>query len=271
GRLAETGLEVARVPSEPVETLAERLAATIDERTAAALCSSVLFQSARIVPNLAAVATACARHGAEFLIDAYHHLNVVPFSFAGIESAFIVGGGYKYCQLGEGVCFLRVPPDCRLRPVLTGWFAEFDALAQTNDGGIAYGQGAPRFAGATYDPVSHYRAAAVFGYFRERGLTPGLLREVSQHQVGLLASSFDSLDLDPALVRRDRDVSLKEIGGFLTLQSPRAGEICTALKARRVFTDHRGEALRLGPAPYLSDDQLRAAIAELAEVCRQAG
>ena len=49
---------------------------------------------------------------------------------------------------------------------------------------MAYGQGGDRFAGATYDPTSHYRAAAVFDFFRERGLTPELLREVSQHQIG---------------------------------------------------------------------------------------
>ena len=29
------------------------------------------------------------------------------------RTAFITGGGYKYCQLGEGNCFLRVPPGCR--------------------------------------------------------------------------------------------------------------------------------------------------------------
>ena len=45
---------------------------------------------------------------------------------------------------------------------------------------MAYGQGGDRFAGATYDPTSHYRAAAVFDFFRARGLTPPLLREVSR-------------------------------------------------------------------------------------------
>jgi kynureninase len=35
-----------------------------------------------------------------------------------------------------------------------------------------------------------------------------------------------------------------------------------------VATDFRGDQLRLGPAPYLSDDQLRAAIGALAEAAR---
>ena len=56
------------------------------------------------------------------------------------------------------------------------------------------------------------------------------------------------------------------IAGFLTLQSNQAGEICRRLKERGVFTDFRGERLRLGPAPYLSDRQLRDALAILGEV-----
>jgi kynureninase len=115
-RLAEDdGVEVVRVAASPVESLAERLAAAVDDRTAAVFCSSVLFQTARIVPGLADVAAACGKHGAEFLIDTYHHLNVVPFGLRGLEQAYMVGGGYKYCQLGEGACFLRLPPGCTLR------------------------------------------------------------------------------------------------------------------------------------------------------------
>ena len=262
----EPTLEIVRVSASPVETLAERLAATVDDRTAAVLCSSVLFQTARIVPGLPHLADVCQRHRAELLLDAYHQLNVVPFEPAGLERAFVVGGGYKYCQLGEGVCFLRVPADCELRPAATGWFAEFDALADTKTGGVAYGRGGSRFAGATFDPTSHYRAAAVFAFFEEMGLTPNLLREVSQHQVRLLADGFDALDVDPAVIRRDRSVPLEEVGGFLVLWSPQAGELVRRLRAVGLWADTRGEALRLGPAPYLSDEQLREAIRRLQRV-----
>jgi kynureninase len=187
----------------------------------------------------------------------------------GLGDAFVVGGGYKYCQLGEGNCFLRLPPDTDLRPVVTGWFSEFTALADRQDPGrVVYGEAGDRFAGATYDPTSHYRAAAVFDFFHERGLTPGLLREVSQHQIGVLASAFDGLDLDPNVVTRDRTFPLTEIGGFLALRSPEATSIAVELHARGVRCDARGDALRFGPAPYLSDAQLRDAMDLLGEVGR---
>lgn len=272
-RLAEEGrLEVSRVAADPVPTLGERLAASVDARTAAVLVSSVLFGTARIVPNLRAVAEACRRTGAELLVDGYHQVNVVPVDLArdGLTGAFFVGGGYKYCQLGEGVAFLRVPPGRDdLRPVLTGWYSEFARLTQRTAGEVPYGEGPARWAGATYDPTSHYRAARVFGFFEEMGLSPTLLREISLHQVGLLALEFDALDLDPAAISRDRSVPLEEIGGFLALRAPCAAALCAALRERGVLSDHRGDVLRLGPAPYLSDGQLRAAVSVLGEAARQ--
>ncbi len=270
-RLAEEGLEVVRVPAGDPPRLAERLAAAVDDRTAAVLVSAVLFQSARLVPGLGAVMAAAERHGAELLVDVYHALDAVPFSLAaeGLEDAYAVGGGYKYCQLGEGNCFLRLPPGCRLRPVVTGWFAEFDLLAGEGESPrVAYGEGAARFAGATYDPTSHYRAAEVFDFFAEMGLTPAFLRRVSRHQIELLARAFDALDADPAVIRRPR-VPLAEIGGVLVLETPHAAALCSGLKARGVFTDTRGDKLRLGPAPYLSDTQLSDAVGLLGEAIRE--
>lgn len=272
-RLAEIGaLQVVKVSATPVESLAERLAAAVDRRTAAVLTSSVLFSNARIVPHLSATLGVCHAAGAELLVDAYHHLNVVPFDLArdGLDDAFVVGGGYKYCQLGEGNCFLRVPPGReRLRPVLTGWFSEFALLSERPTGEVPYGEGAARWSGATYDPTSHYRAARVFDFFEAEALTPALLREISQHQVGLLAAQFDAQDLDPAVVTRDREAPLGGLAGFLALRAPRAAELGAALRERGVWTDTRGELLRLGPAPYLSDDQLRDAMAILGDVARR--
>jgi kynureninase len=268
-RLEEEGVSVTRVPAEPAGDVGHRLAAAICDRTAAVLASTVFFTNARRAGGLDRAAAACRLHGAQLLLDVYHQLNVVPFSIAesGLEDAYFVGGGYKYCQLGEGNAFLRSPAASSLRPVATGWYAEFGSLSETGGSGrVTYGD--DRFAGATYDPTSHYRAAAVLDFFRDHGLTPELLRRVSQHQIGLLCHLFDGLDLDPSLIDRDRSAPVEELGGFLALRTPRAGELAAGLRSLGVLTDYRNDVLRLGPAPYLSDRQLEEAMALLGRAAR---
>ena len=278
-RLGEEGVEVTKIAAHPADTLADRVASAVDDRTLAVLMSSVLFETAAIVPGLDRVAAASSRHGTELLIDAYHHLNVVPFDLTsmGLRGAFVTGGGYKYCQLGEGNCFLRVPDGCRLRPILTGWFAEFEAREYTGSTGrlkaaptVGYGVGAAAFAGATYDPTSHYRAAAVFEFHQQQGLTAGELRGISQRQVGLLASAFEALGVSHAVAHAE-PLAADRRGGFLAIRAPLAREYAQRLRRRGVLVDARGDVLRMGPAPYLRDDQLTDAVAALGEVVRGGG
>ena len=271
-RLEEEGVEVVRVSADPPGSVGERLAAEVTDQTCAAFTSTVFFSSGRIAGDLSPVAEACRRHGAPLVLDTYHQLNVVPFSLRrrDLLDAFVVSAGYKYMQLGEGNAILRFPADCKLRPVATGWFAEFGALTAEQRGGdgVAYSASHDRFAGATYDPTAHYRAAEVLDFFEEEGLDARTLREVSQHQIALLARTFDEADLAPGMIDRDREAPLEEIGGFLLLRAQQAGEICAALKGRDVKTDFRGRLLRLGPAPYLSDSQIEDAVGILADIVR---
>jgi len=259
-RLSEEGIEVVKVVSGPAATLAERLAQEVDDRTAAVLVSAVLYTNAHIVPSPRATLEACERHGAELLVDAYHALNVVPFSLKKeeLERAYVVGGGYKYCQLGPGNAFLRFPADTTLRPVFTGWFSEFTDLTKAPGGRLQYGPGPARFAGATYDFTSHYRGAAVFRFFEKWQLTPERLRELSQHQVELLAKAGE---FDPSVPQGAR-------GGFLAIPVPRAAGVQLALRKQNIWTDYRGDTLRLGPAPYISDALLANAATELRNVLR---
>ncbi|ALG11089.1 kynureninase [Kibdelosporangium phytohabitans] len=269
GRLAEEDVDVVRLPSAPADTLAERMADALDDRTSAVLVSAVLFETARIVPGLDFLADACRARGVELLVDAYHALGPVPFSTGNIPHAWVVGGGYKYLQLGEGNCFMRLPPHAdTLRPVITGWFAEFAELAAHHDGSVGYPLGEARFAGSTYDPTSHYRGARVFDFFAEQGLTPDVLRQVALNQVSLLASLFDQIGAADDLITRDR-APVENFGGFLAMRTPHAQRLQAGLAAKGVLADSRGGYLRFGPAPYLSDRQLESAMGTLADLLHQ--
>jgi kynureninase len=115
---------------------------------------------------------------------------------------------------------------------------------------VDYGRGPARFAGATYDFTSHYRAAAVFKFFQEQGLTPRLLRELNQHQIEVLSGR----------TRNDA------IGGFLAVPAPNAAKVQRALRKQNIWTDYRGDVLRVGPAPYVSEGQLNEAVASLRKI-----
>ncbi len=232
------------------------------------MVSKVMFQDASVVKGLNIVESACVKHGAKLLVDVYHVLNAIPFSIKseGLENSFLVGGGYKYLQLGEGNCFMRVPPNEIYKPVITGWFAEFaDLSGKKIPGEVLYGKHRWAFEGSTYDPSSHYRAAKVFGFFKDKALTPALLRDLNNHQKEILREEFNKNDF-PASTIKITDV--KERAGFMTFLTSNAGIISSELRDRGILTDYRGEFLRFGPAPYLSDSQLIDAVSAMREIIK---
>ena len=271
-RLNGEWFEVVKVSKNPADTLSERIAGLIDDKTAAVIVSKVMYQDSVIIENLDAIEDKCITHGAYLLIDAYHALNAIPFSIKKekLRNSFIVGGGYKYLQLGEGNSFMRIPEGVDFKPAITGWFSEFAALAEKKSSGdVQYGTGHWAFAGATYDPVSHYRAVRVFKFFREQGLTPEVLREISLHQKNIIADEFDKCGFDGKIIKRYADKPLTEYGGFIVFLTPHAGLISEELKKRNVYTDFRGNHIRFGPAPFMSDYMFRDAIAALREIVKE--
>lgn len=265
-RLEEEGIEVVSVPTDPDDTFAQRVIEEIDKNTSAIMLSRVYFQTSLINTHLSDIAAAARIHGIPVIIDDYHGTNVVPLSIReqGLEDCFILIGGYKYLQWGEANCFLRFPKECELRPVITGWFASFSTLEhpRTKEP-VQYDNSDQRFASATYDPSSQFRAAKVVEFFREQGLTPEVLRNQYQAQVGILRSLFIEKNFDPGMIQLTHNEPLSRNGGFLSLTSPKAREIRADLLSRGIFTDARNEILRLGPAPYTTEAQLEAVIEEL--------
>lgn len=82
------------------------------------------------------------------------------------------------------------------------------------------------------------------GSFEEQGLTVERLRELNQHQLGLISTPPRA------------DVPLNQIGGFLAIPTASGSRVQAKLAELQIFSDYRGESLRLGPAPYVSTAQL---------------
>jgi selenocysteine lyase/cysteine desulfurase len=256
------------VDAEPRESLADRLPDAIAPGTAMVAFSAVLFEDAYVLPRLGEIIARAAEVGAIPLVDAYHAFNVVPLGWGEAQGrVYATAGGYKYAQFGEGVCWLRIPAGCALRPVDTGWFAEFVALAAGAGAGAAvtYGSGGARFAGSTFDPAAFYRAAAVLAHWDRFGLTVQRLRAISLEQTARVIARLDEAGLGDAVVTA-RDPERR--GGFVSVRAPRAAEAALRLRARGVFVDVRRDLLRLGPAPYLTDDEIDEGAAAAAQEIR---
>jgi selenocysteine lyase/cysteine desulfurase len=228
--------------------------------------------------EIASVLEACERVGAISVVDAYHAFNAVPLDWGpALRSAFIVSGGYKYAGFGNGLCWMRLPEHTELRPADTGWFADFDALAAPRvvDGvlvarPVGYGQGAARFAGATFEASAFYRARAVLRHWDALGLGVAELRALYVAQTRLILDGLTArrvLGEGRPLERVSADEDARR-GAFVSVRHPNAGGLSAALRERGIWTDSRGMNLRLGPAPYVLDAEIERALDVLADLVR---
>jgi selenocysteine lyase/cysteine desulfurase len=250
-RWEESGAAVVdRVPVEPFESFSERfLEAAQNGRHDLVFVSQVLFGSGRIFDRVEELSALGRPGGPWVVIDGYHAFMAIdrPFSARAAETAFYLGGGYKYAMAGEGCAFMHAPPGFGPRPRITGWFAEFEDLSLP-PGSVGYAKDASRFLGATFDPSALYRFTAVRRMLEENGLTTA---RVSAHtaalQERLLASVGNTL-LGQAELLNPLDG--RPHARFLAFRSHGAQGWYEQLKVRNCITDVRGDVLRIGFGIY---------------------
>ncbi|MGM0545907.1 MAG: aminotransferase class V-fold PLP-dependent enzyme [Bacteroidota bacterium] len=266
-RLKEEGLEIVTVEGH-ADDITEQIKRELDEQVSAVMLSRVYFNSGIINQQISEIAKATRAHNVPFLIDDYHGTNVVPLSISeeNLEDCYVLIGGYKYLQWGEGNCFLRYPKDCKLRPAITGWFASFSQLDKAKDEKVSYTDDHQRFASGTFDSTSQFRAAKVVEFFERMDLTPQVLHKQYQSQVRLLRNEFLAPNFDPEVISLAHQEPIENIGGFLALRSPFARTLRAKLMEDGVFTDARGDILRFGVAPYITSKQIHQAMDKLEEI-----
>ena len=264
-RLEEEGLAlVTRVAAEPFASFSTRLleAAGAGEQDLI-LVSQVLFGSGRIFDRLANLAALGDPTGPWIVIDGYHAFMALdrPFPTEAADSAFYLGGGYKYAMAGEGMAFMHCPPGFGPRPLITGWFAEFGELTAPPGSSVGYTSDAMRFMGATFDPSALYRLNSIQRMLRDEELTTAA---ISAHVAGLQEQLLAALK-GTALAEADllNPLDGRPHARFLAFRSPQAVEWNAALMASNCITDVRGDVLRLGLGLYHDEADI-AAFADLA-------
>ena len=252
-RLEETGrLTVVRVPAAPYATFVERFVAAVRQAPCDMVwLSHVMFDSGFVAaPDLAAVADA-APPQALVVFDGYHAVGAIPVDASGIaDRAFYLGGGYKYLMSGEGACYLAVPRGCELRPVDTGWFAEFGELSQARAGEVAYARDGMRFFGATFDASGLYRLNAVLQLLEQE--------QVGAERIRAHVAALQERFLDGLAARNIAALPVQALvpppgmarGSFLTYDLRDAEVIEKQLEKAHVSVDRRGNRLRFGFGVY---------------------
>ncbi len=258
-RWEEAGLATwTRIPVEPFETFARRFLDAAAQPVDLVFVSQVFFRSGFVFEAFERLADIVPRRETFVVIDGYHGFMARPTSLAAVEDrVFYLAGGYKYAMAGEGTCFMHCPAGYGSRPVDTGWFAGFGELARLHAGDVGYPVDGMRFFGSTFDPSGLYRFNAVLGRWQDLGVS---VADFHDHVVRLQQQFLSSVAAHEAgPLRIDELVpagTVSERGNFLTFRRRDVAALHLALRAKGVMTDHRGDRIRFGFAPYHDSDDI---------------
>jgi kynureninase len=257
------GARVETVAStDPVRMDVDEFLAAIDEHTLLVPISQVLFRSSYIV-NARAIIERAHRVGAHVILDVFQATGAIPLDVRGLGVDFAVGGVLKWLCGGPGIAYLYVRDDLRaqLRPALTGWLAhrrpfEFEGgMIDRREDSFGFLNGTP--------PIPALYACQ-----------PGL--EIV-NKVGVSAIREKSLRLTARLWegakargwRVNTPENPAERAGTVSVECPRAAEVCRELVARNILVDYRPQAgVRLSPHFYNSESECDFALTQMDDILK---
>ena len=231
----------------------------IDERTLLVPMSHVLFKAGEI-QDVEPIVRRSHEAGAHVVLDCYQSAGIVPLDVTSLDVDFAVGGSVKWLCGGPGNAWLYVRPDLAetLEPTVTGWQAHARPFAFEEE--LEYAPRSARFLTGTPNPAAHYAATAGYDLVEEIGV--GRIREHSLRQTQLLLDLADEAGYE---VTSPRDGARR--GGTVVLAVPEFAAVHAELEERGVLCDFRPDAgIRLGPHFYTSDDEIRFAVAQIADI-----
>jgi kynureninase len=222
----------------------------------------VLFKTAEI-QDVEAIVRRAHEFGAHVVLDAYQSAGIVPLDVAALNVDFAVGGSVKWLCGGPGNGWLYVRPDLAavLEPTFMGWQAHARPFGFEPE--LEYAEGAARFLTGTPNVPALYAGTAGYDLIEEIGVDR--IRESSVRQTQLLIDLADQAGFE---VGSPRDQARR--GGTVTIRTPEFEAVHKELAERQILCDFRPDAgLRLGPHYYNTDEELRFAVDQIAEIVRE--
>jgi kynureninase len=250
---AQPDLEVVVVPD------GDSIVDALDERTLLVPISHVLFKTAEI-QDVAAIVARAHDAGAYVILDAYQSAGIVPVDVTALDVDFAVGGSVKWLCGGPGNGWLYVRPDLAdlLEPTFTGWQAHARPFAFEPE--LEYADGAARFLTGTPNVPALYAATPGYDLIEEIGVDR--IRENSLRQTQLLVDLADEAGFEVTSARAP-----ERRGGTVVIRVPEFEAVHKELAERQILCDFRPDAgIRLGPHYYNTDDELRYALSQIADI-----
>src|SRR5215216_4898202 len=238
---------------------ADAVADAIDERTLLVPVSHVLYKTGEI-QAVARIAARAREAGAYVCLDAYQSAGVVPLDVTALSVEFSVGGSVKWLCGGPGAGWLYVRPDVaeRLEPAFAGWQAHARPFAFAPE--MEYTDGAARFLTGTPNVPALYAATAGYDLIEEIGVAR--IRASSMRQTALLLALIDEAGFELMSPREP-----ERRGGSVVFAVPEFEAVHRELAERQVICDYRPDVgLRFGPHFFTTNDELRFAVAQVAEI-----
>ncbi|HLX33128.1 MAG TPA: aminotransferase class V-fold PLP-dependent enzyme [Gaiellaceae bacterium] len=233
----------------------------IDERTLLVPISHVLFKNGEI-QDVEPIVERAHETGALVVLDCYQSAGVVPFDLTELEVDFAVGGSVKWLCGGPGAGWLYVRPDLaeQLEPTFVGWQGHAQPFAFEPE--LEYAAGVRRFLTGTPNVPALYAATAGYDVIEEVGVDR--IRERSLALTELLIARCDEHGLEIVSPREP-----ERRGGTVTVSTPDHAAVHRELGERGVICDFRPDpegGIRLGPHFYNTEEEVRSAVDELAEI-----
>jgi kynureninase len=255
------GARIETVASaDPIRIDLEKLLAAIDETTLLVPISQVLFRSSYIV-NARAIIERAHRVGAYVILDVFQATGAIPLDVRSLEVDFAVGGVLKWLCGGPGVAYLYVREDLRakLRPALTGWLAhrrpfEFEA------GAIDRREDSFGFLNGTPHIPALYACQPGLDMINKVGVRA--IREKSLRMTARILADAKSRGWQV-----NTPVDAAERAGTVSVECPRAEEVCQELVKRNILVDYRPKAgVRISPHFYNTESECDFTLHQMDEI-----